>query len=149
MTTRRAARAILALAAAGAAFAGYLSFYRLATGTCALSEPCPFFLGYPACWYGFGMFLALLALAAVASAKPGAWAAARRAVLAIAAVGIVFAGQYVVPEVGAWLWGGARYSLGLPSCAYGLVFYVAVFAVAWRGKEAGGGEGVHGTAEGV
>lgn len=136
MEHTRARKTVFALALLGALFAGYLSFYKLATGECALSEPCPIFLGYPACWYGFGMFLAMLALSALALAKPAVWPGARRTILGVSLLGILFAGQYVGPEVSAWIWGGARYSLVLPSCAYGLIFYVAILVVAFRAKPA-------------
>lgn len=134
MNQTRARKAVFALALAGAIFAGYLSFYRLATGECALAEPCPIFLGYPACWYGFGMFAALAAASLAALVRPAVWPAARRALLVVAAVGAAFAGRYVVPEVSALARDGARYDLGLPSCAYGLIFYAAILVVAWRAK---------------
>jgi uncharacterized membrane protein len=52
----------LLLTVAGTAFSGYLSLTKLLTGTCALNEACPYFLGYPACIYGFGMFSTMLVI---------------------------------------------------------------------------------------
>jgi hypothetical protein len=120
------------LAAAGTAFAGYLGGVKLFTDTCAFNEPCPYFLGYPACWYGFALFLALLIVAVMALrgrlAEPKAW----RWLTGVAALGTVFAGRYVVEEVVGWLTVGRfqGYGLGLPTCVYGLVFYVLILALA-------------------
>src|ERR1019366_10609833 len=47
------------LASAGLLFSGYLSAVNLFSHTCAFNESCPFFLGYPACFYGFAMYLVM------------------------------------------------------------------------------------------
>src|SRR5574338_671482 len=99
--TRRAYYAwFTGLSAAGAAFAGYLSGVKLLSGTCAFNEPCPYFLGYPSCWYGFGLFLILLALSILGLARPKERA---RGILGVAIVGTLFAGSFVVQEVFAWV----------------------------------------------
>ena len=119
------------LSLAGMLFAGYLSFYRLLTGTCALSEPCPYFLGYPACWYGFGLFTVLTLVSGAMLLKKVDVPDGAKTNAAISFLGILFAGNLVVQEV--WGWYGAGrfqgYGLGLPTCVYGLVFYIAVFAI--------------------
>ncbi len=120
----------------GLLFSGYLSFFRLATGECALSEPCPIFMGYPACWYGFGLFALLFAAALAAKFSPALAPAARRATIFVSAIGVVFAGQYVVPDTRAWIEGGARYDLVLPSCAYGLIFFALILWGALRRRAA-------------
>lgn len=127
----------LALSLAGTAFAGYLSGVKLFSGTCAFNEPCPYFLGYPACWYGLAMYLVMLGAAAAALLG---WIPAIKAIrtnTAVSAVGIVFAGYFVLIEVMNWLAAGPqRYGLILPTCAYGLVFYIIICALsiaAWRG----------------
>lgn len=113
----------------GFLFSGYLSAIRLLTDTCAFNEPCPYFLGYPACWYGFAMFSVMFVVSALALARV-IWARKSAGILAtVSGLGIVFAGYFTVPEI-IRLFSGARdYSLGLPTCAYGLVFYVIIFAV--------------------
>jgi hypothetical protein len=56
---------LLALASAGLLFSGYLSAVNLFSGTCAFNETCPYFLGYPACWYGFAMYLIIFLVTGV------------------------------------------------------------------------------------
>ncbi len=120
----------LGLSLAGSLFSGYLSFYKLLVASCAFNEPCPYFLGYPACWYGFAMFATLLALALFAWFGKLTTTVAAKATTAVALLGVLFAGRFTLIEVLSWLSGNApRYSLGLPTCAYGLVFYVAVCVV--------------------
>ncbi len=62
MTTRRVLQVILAISLFGVAFSGFLSYQELFGGT-ATSCPAPgapgTVLGYPACVYGFFMYLAL------------------------------------------------------------------------------------------
>ncbi len=62
MTTKRALQIILAISLFGVAFSGYLSYQELFGGT-ATSCPAPgapgTVFGYPACVYGFFMYLAL------------------------------------------------------------------------------------------
>ncbi len=138
MTMRNYLKTAFGLALAGTAFAGYLSGVKLFTGTCAFNESCPYFLGYPSCWYGFGMFLSMTLvsgfglagrLAAAKAAKANAW---------IALAGTLFAGYFVVGEVARWLMAPAasRYGLVLPTCVYGLVFYVIILVLSVRAARA-------------
>lgn len=122
------------LALAGTLFAGYLSGVKIFTGTCAFNESCPYFLGYPTCWYGFAMFLAMTVvsglglsgrLVAQKAASLNAW---------VAVAGTLFAGWFVVGEVVQWatLPSASRYGLVLPTCVYGLVFYVIILVLSLR-----------------
>jgi hypothetical protein len=134
MTERAAFKAALGLSLAGTLFAGYLSAVNLFSKSCAFGEACPLFLGYPACYFGFGIFAALLAVSAwgfISTRKDGL---PMRALAALSALGTLFAGSFVVREVAGWLAAGSvsLYGLGLPTCVYGLVFYVAVLLVALR-----------------
>ena len=54
---------MFSLGLAGILFSGYLSAIKFFSATCAFNEPCPYFLGYPACYFGFGMFLIIFASA--------------------------------------------------------------------------------------
>lgn len=121
----------VALSLGGTLFAGYLSAVKLFTKTCAFGEQCPYFLGYPSCWYGFGMFLALLAVSLLGGYGRLEERRAMTWNLGIAILGTVFAGSFVVQEVGGWLAAGkvTFYGFGLPTCVYGLVFYVALLAL--------------------
>lgn len=124
----------LCLSITGTLFSGYLSGVKLLTQTCAFNEPCPYFLGYPACWYGFAMFVALLALSLFGLAGKMADAKAAKGLLAVSALGTVFAGSFVVREVYGWFDAGrvSFYGFGLPTCVYGLVFYVALLILSAR-----------------
>lgn len=120
-----------ALSLGGTLFAGYLSGVKLLTAGCAFDEPCPYFLGVPACYYGFVMFAALLVLSLLGrSGKLGERDAAR-AILLVALLGTLFAGRFVVEEAAGWVAAGgvSLYGFGLPTCVYGLVFYVALLAL--------------------
>jgi uncharacterized membrane protein len=124
----------IGLSAAGTLFAGYLSAVKLFTQGCAFDEPCPYFVGYPACYFGFGMFAALLVLALLGRSGKPAERDAKRSILLVAALGTTFAGYFVIQEVANWFAAGAPvlYGFGLPTCMYGLVFYVALLVLSLR-----------------
>ena len=134
MTDRRYLSIAFFLALAGTLFAGYLSGVKLLTGTCAFNESCPYFLGYPTCWYGFGMFLAMTVVSALGLSGRLPAPKAARANAWIASAGTLFAGYFVVNEVVQWmaLPSATRYGLVLPTCVYGLVFYVIILALSAR-----------------
>jgi hypothetical protein len=119
-----------ALALGGTAFSGYLSAVRLLTGSCAFNESCPVFLGYPACWYGFAMFASILATGLIAYYGNLKAESAAKIIGGIAFLGTVFAGRFVGIEVSSWLAAGnPGYALVLPTCVYGLTFYLAVLVL--------------------
>jgi hypothetical protein len=126
-------RITLGLALGGTAFSGYLSAVRLLTGSCAFNESCPFFLGYPACWYGFAMFASMFTTGLFAYYGNLRGESAARIIGAISLLGTVFAGHFVWIEISSWLASGnSGYSLVLPTCVYGLVFYMAIlFLSGW------------------
>jgi len=129
MRTTLYARSIFVLALAGTAFAGYLTLAKLISGNCALGETCPYFLGYPACWYGLGMFATMLILSLIAIARDTLTRHLAKAIAVISGVGIVFAGSFVWGEMYTWFTSVTDYTLILPSCVYGLVFYMAIFVL--------------------
>jgi len=122
---------ILYVTLAGFLFSGYLSLIKLLSNTCALNEPCPYFLGYPSCWYGFALFSILFILALISQLRKELkliyWFQLITSVL-----GIIFASYFTIPEIVRLFTGNSTYSLGLPTCAYGLVFYVLVFILVIR-----------------
>lgn len=134
MTSSGYLKTALVLSLGGTLFAGYLSGVKLITGTCAFNETCPYFLGYPSCWYGFAMFFAMTLVAAAALLKKLDAAKAARAIAGISFAGILFAGYFVVGEIVQWLSvpAATRYGLVLPTCVYGLVFYVIIFVLSVR-----------------
>jgi len=128
---------MFALTLAGVLFSGFLSAKKLFTGVCAFNESCPYFLGYPACWYGFGMFLVMFLAAVGALLGKLPVKSARTVFQIISLLGILFAGQFVVGEIYAWQSGSHfSYALGLPTCVYGLIFYIAIFVISfWKLRE--------------
>lgn len=118
------------LALGGVFFAGYLSAVRLITKKCAFNESCPYFLGFPSCWYGFTMFLVLFGAALSGRTGYITVSVATNTLLSVSLLGILFAGYFSLQELIAWLRSPSKsYSLGLPTCSYGLVFYVIIFAL--------------------
>lgn len=105
---------------AGVLFSGYLSFSKLFLGSCPLNEGCPLFLGYSACYFGFGFFLILLVLSLLKKIS----------LLRIVSVfAIVFAiySTYIDLFFPSCPGGVCQYSLLLPTCVYGLVMYLGIF----------------------
>lgn len=134
MTPKRFFGWAAALSLGGTLFAGYLSGVKLFTSGCAFDEPCPYFLGYPACYYGFALFLTLLVLSVLGRAGRLGERDAARAILLVSVLGSAFAGWFVIQEVMSWFAAGGvqLYGFGLPSCVYGLVSYVAILALSLR-----------------
>ena len=123
---------VLGLAIAGLAFSGYLGGVKLFGGTCAFNETCATFLGYPTCYYGFLMFLAITLFAVMLMLGKMSKRGAKKAILLIAGVGICFAGYFTFREFAKIFDEGlGAYMLGLPTCAYGFVVYTILFGVAW------------------
>ncbi len=120
-------RLMVYLSLAGSLFAGYLSAKKLFTNVCAFNEGCPYFLGYPACWFGFGFFFIMLVISFLGMIHIIEVQKARITLLIISAIGILFAGRFVVLEIPNIISGAIHYSLGLPTCAYGLIFYILIF----------------------
>jgi hypothetical protein len=125
----------LALTFAGTLFAGYLSGVKFFSSACAFNEPCPYFLGYPACYFGFAMFLAMFAATIVSLIirTKGKYPAGTNAV--ISGLGILFAGSFTVQEIVTYIQAGTpNYTLIMPTCSYGLIFYVLIFTLSLRAK---------------
>ncbi len=124
-------KALLALSGAGMLFAGYLSAVKLFSDTCAFGESCPYFFGYPACYYGFAMYLALFLVVGSALLKRIGETLAAKTILLISSLGILFAGYFTIGEIPTLIDRGFRaYLLGLPTCALGLIFYITITIVA-------------------
>lgn len=126
---------ILLLGTGGLLFAGYLSSYKLLNNVCALNESCPYFLGYPACYFGFVMYLAITLFAVGLVFKKLKQQLALNAILTVSFLGILFAGYYTIGELPLLFTNGiSAYVLGLPTCALGLIFYIAVFSLTFYNK---------------
>lgn len=126
-------KTITTLSILGVLFSGYLSVIKLISGECAFNETCPYFLGYPSCYFGFVLFLALTITAALWSAARIAPAIALPILMAVSGLGILFAGYFTIGELPSFFEQGfSVYVLGLPTCALGLIFFAVIFALAVR-----------------
>jgi len=119
-------RTVFILSLAGFCFSGYMSAVKFFSGTCAFSEPCTYFLGYPACWYGFVMYLAMFVASFLAVFKKMPATLMLKMNVAISALGVIFSGSFVAQELLASRITG---TLGLSTCAYGLIFFIAIFVL--------------------
>lgn len=119
---------ILMLSIAGLLFSGFLSAVKFFSNTCALGETCPIFLGLPACYFGFAMYLALAILSVFFVTRKSA--RIRTALISVSGLGIFFAGYFTGKELPRLFAEGiGSFVLGLPTCAWGLLFYVAIFVL--------------------
>jgi len=118
------------LSFAGVIFAGYLTGIKLFNQICAFGETCPYFFGYPACYFGLGFFLLLFIISAGSLATKIKSKIPAKMILTISFGGIIFAGNFVVQEfIQMFNVGFKLYGLGLPTCFYGMVFYILIFAL--------------------
>ena len=123
-------KVIFFLSIAGLTFSGYLSFYKLINQECALNETCPYFLGFPACYYGFVMYIAITILAATLVFKQLKKVKALNYILIVSGMGILFSGYFTLPELPILFEKGlSAYALVLPTCALGLIFYILIFSL--------------------
>lgn len=121
-------RWVLVLGAAGLMFAGYLSGVKFFTETCAFGEGCPYFLGFPACYYGFFMYLVITVAALTQVLGKVKRETANEIILVTSGLGILFAGYFTFGELPKLFSEGlTAYVLGLPTCALGLIFYILLF----------------------
>jgi len=124
-------RSIFVLSIAGLLFSGYLSGIKFFSGTCSFNETCPYVLGYPACYYGFFMFLVLFGSSLLMILKKYKENILHKTIWGVSLAGILFAGFLSIQELffSSCPEGGCNYGLGLPTCAYGFVVYVTIFVL--------------------
>jgi len=79
------------------------------------------------------MFLVIFSAATLGLLKIISGKIMSKIITAISVLGILFAGNFTIPEIER-LFSGAHtgYTLGLPTCAYGLIFYVFIFIISIR-----------------
>jgi hypothetical protein len=109
----------------GVLFAGYLSLGTLTTGKCPMNGECPFFLGYPACYFGLAMFLIILMASLMSFMPRQDKGNLIKGNLVVSLVGILFAGYFSITEI----MNPREYSLMLPTCVYALMMYVLAFVI--------------------
>ncbi len=115
---------------AGVLFSGYLSGVKFFAKTCAFGESCPYFLGYPACYFGFAMFLAITLFSSLLLYSKIEEKKGLMGIGSVSLLGIIFAGHFTILELPILFAKGlGAYLLGLPTCALGLIFYIAIFVI--------------------
>ncbi len=123
------------ISVAGLFFSGYLAGSKLFFDTCAFNETCPYFFGIPACYGGFLMYLLMTIYLACMLAGKMHKVLALNATLVVASLGVLYAGYFTFGELSVFFERGFRaYVLGLPTCAFGLVLYVALVVLTLRAK---------------
>jgi hypothetical protein len=122
--------ALFILSLAGLLFSGYLSGVKFFTETCAFSEPCPYFLGLPACYFGFGMFLLITIFSSLLFFSKINKKTGLDGVSMVSFLGILFAGYFTIKEIPILFNEGlSAYILGLPTCALGFLFFCLIFGI--------------------
>lgn len=113
---------------AGVLFSGYMSGFKLISKTCAFGETCPLFLGMPACYIGFILFLSLfiVSLLFIMDKKPAG--VLSKKFLIISFLGVVYSLNFAIPELPRLFQEGfSAYFFGLPTCVLGSLFFVVIF----------------------
>ena len=124
---------VFVLGVGGVLFAGYLSAVKFFSGACALNESCPYFLGYPACYYGFLMYTVIAVYAGMRLLDLFDAKQANTIILATSFLGILFSGYFTLGELPVLFSNGfGAYVFGLPTCALGLIFYTIIFFLSLR-----------------
>jgi len=125
---------LVILTLVGTLFSGYLTITKLIGGYCPIQEGCPVLWGYPVCVYGFILFLTLFLSSAVFYHKEDLF---NNLVIAkVSFIGVLFSLYYglvelfFTPRIGP-----AYFSLGLPTCIYGLFMFSAIFIIIMRHKK--------------
>jgi len=117
---------IFVISLLGLLFSGFLSLYKIFNKSCAFGESCPSFLGYPACYFGFAMYLMLAILSYLLLGRSEKLAL--KGIIMVSLMGIFFAGYFTLNELPVLFEKGfSAYFFGLPTCALGLIFYFLIF----------------------
>jgi hypothetical protein len=132
----KGAKILVLFSLIGVLFSGFLTFTKLLLGACPLKEPCPYFLGYPACFYGFIMFLILFVASLLLAFNKYDKGKLLKVLSYVSLIGIIFSLYSTYAEMAYPLClGGCEYSMLLPTCVYGFIFYLIVFAVSLKMKK--------------
>lgn len=132
-THRRREWSVFIVGILGTLFSGYQSAIKFFTETCPTFAPCPYFMGYPACYVGFALFLLIALLGGLHVYHFMEGKKANQLVTLVAVLGVLFAGYYTLGDIPTLLEDGfSAYALGLPTCAYGLILYLFVLILSLR-----------------
>jgi hypothetical protein len=130
MNTQIYKRASFGLSLAGVLFSGYLSGLKFFADVCAFNESCPYFVGYPACYFGFVMFVVLFVSSGLLLFGKWSFQRALNVNLVTSTLGVLFASYFAYPEARDLLSGnfGSTF-FGLSTCIYGLIFFILIFVI--------------------
>lgn len=109
----------------GSLFSGYLTYTKLFLGFCPINEGCANLWGYPVCVYGFILFFILLLSSIAFYYKDDLFN--KFLILKISFIGILFSLYYAIIEL--FFTQNTRFSLGMPTCVYGLFMFTAIFII--------------------
>ena len=116
----------LIVSLSGTAFSGYMSYLKYFQEMCLFEESCPEFLGKPACFFGFAMFLMLL----LSSLRGVIFAESPKKVnFLVSGVGTIFSGYFVLEEL---FTKGVFGKLGLSVCSWGFIMFTLMLFLSWR-----------------
>lgn len=118
----------MTLTTAGVLFSGYMSSVKLFSKTCAFGETCPLFLGMPACYIGFILFLSLFLVSLMFVFNRKTVSVISKKLLFISFIGVIYSLNFAVPELPRLFQDGpSAYFFGLPTCVMGSLFFVIIF----------------------
>ncbi len=121
---------LFVLSLMGVLFSGYLSGVKFFTETCAFNESCPYFLGYPACYFGFAMFLTLFIFSTLLMYSSLSKKNSLLVLNVVSFLGVIFAGYFTLGELPVLFEEGlSAYVTGLPTCAMGMIFFFLVLVI--------------------
>ncbi|MFA5992365.1 MAG: hypothetical protein WC796_01520 [Candidatus Pacearchaeota archaeon] len=131
---------IFIFALIGVLFSGYMTFVKLFSGVCPITEGCAILLGYPVCIYGLIMFFILFVLICVRlfgvrKKDLESIGGVDKGLFYVSLIGFLFSLYFSIKELffnscGTIFSGNCHYSLGVPSCVYGFVMYLIIFICA-------------------
>lgn len=121
----------------GFLFSGTLTFQKLIIGKCSLTEGCYYFLGYPTCYYGFGFFTILFIISIMLLRKKSDKKSLMKWALYVSLAAVIFSLIFSFLEVfyPTCPLGKCTYSLGIPTCIYGLIMYFIIFFLTLKAKK--------------
>ena len=127
-------KTLFLLSIGGLLFSGYMSSVKFFTQACAFNEPCPLFLGLPACYFGFALFVVLGIVSGLVFFEHMEQIQGLRIIASASSLGILFSGSFSVRELPVlFSQGFGAYALGLPTCTLGLLFYLIILIVSMKG----------------
>jgi len=117
----------------GSLFAGYLAGDKLFNDNCTIGASCAYWLGYPTCYYGFGLFaiLFILSLRYVFTNKK----ICAKYISIVSTIGIIFSSYFSVVEIAPFVSAGTMSFSNIPSCTYGLIGFILTLAIAYKNAE--------------